>query len=272
MTKQFFLSSTAVVALMIGVPGQAQAQTPYNWTGRYVGFYAGGAWGSSNASTLVDCADGVSDVYICSRSGFGAADAALVNAAGTGKITSSGFTGGLEGGYNWQVRNFVYGLESDFGAFGLRGSRQVSGVIPNNGFFDSGPFMVTHSISTDWLWTLRGRVGVALPNNILPFLTGGLAVTQFRFSSATNFAGNFGFPASSGAGSSAVMAGWTLGGGVEWAFNDHWRVKAEYLYLNFGKLTTAATIVTNPAGYSQGISTSADLTAQLVRVGFNYGF
>jgi outer membrane immunogenic protein len=262
-TKQFFLSSTAVVALMIGAPGQARAQAVYNWTGFYIGLYAGGAWGNSNVHTLVDCSTPNPNAYICGPT-FGAANAATVDAAGTGKITSSGFTGGFEGGYNWQIRNFVYGLESDFGAFSLRGSLQGSGVLPNIGI-DS---MVATWVSTDWLWTLRGRMGVALPHDILPFVTGGLAVTRFGMTSSYNDT----FPASAMASNSAVMAGWTIGGGVEWAFNNHWRVKAEYLYLNFGRLTTTATIVSNPAGYSQGISTSADLTAQILRVGLNYGF
>jgi outer membrane immunogenic protein len=256
---------------MIGASGQAGAQPIFNWSGVYIGAYAGGAWGNSNVNTLVDCANAPSLWYICNSTGSGAVDAAAIGAAGTGKINSSGFTGGFEGGYNWQNRNIVYGFETDFGAFKLSGSRQGSGVLQGGGSGNGGtPFTVAISESTDWLWTVRGRVGMALPNNFLPFVTGGLAVT--RLSLASMYSDTF--PASSYASNSSVLTGWTLGGGFEWAVNNHWRVKAEYLYLNFGgNVGAAGTIIApgNPA-YSQGISTTADLKAQVLRVGANYGF
>jgi acyl-coenzyme A synthetase/AMP-(fatty) acid ligase len=44
-------------------------------------------------------------------------------------------------------------------------------------------------------------------------------------------------------------AGWTVGGGLEWGLNEHWSVKGEYLYIDFGKVThksPVAVVIANP--------------------------
>jgi hypothetical protein len=48
-------------------------------------------------------------------------------------------------------------------------------------------------------------------------------------------------------------------------------VKIEYLYVDFGSISVLGRITAPPA-YSQGLDTSFDLTAQIVRAGFNYRF
>lgn len=67
------------------------------------------------------------------------------------------------------------------------------------------------------------------------------------------------------------MTGWVLGAGLEWALTNRWTVKAEYLHVDFGTLTVSG-VITNDGGYSQGISTTADLTGDIVRLGVNYRF
>ena len=72
---------------------------------------------------------------------------------------------------------------------------------------------------------------------------------------------------------SDTKVGWTVGGGLEWAWSRDWSVKAEYLYLDFGSVSAAGTIF-NPGfvGYANAISTSTDLTAQVARLGVNRRF
>jgi outer membrane immunogenic protein len=89
---------------------------------------------------------------------------------------------------------------------------------------------------------------------------------------ANAFADNFA-PQTLGASSNNVTkAGWTNGGGVEWMCAPQWSVKAEYLYVDFGSVST--TLVTNRAFgvFPNSMSTSADLKANIVRVGLNYKF
>jgi outer membrane immunogenic protein len=282
--KNLLLRSTAVSALLTGqafyaVQAIAAPPTPapavYNWTGFYVGANAGGAWGRSSANTSADCSNVTfNGQYFCGPTG-GAANAAAVNAAGSGTIAASGFTGGLQVGYNWQLANLIYGVETDFGAFHLRGSRQGTGTYP----VIFGPvaagssFAVNPSFSTNWLYTLRGRVGMPVSSNLMAYATGGLALTRLGVSNS--FSDNaIGPPgASESANRQKIKTGWSIGGGLEWAFAKNWSVKAEYLYIDFGKVTVTGTIV-NPGlgGYSQGISTNSDLTAQMARIGVNRKF
>src|SRR4051794_21204071 len=83
------------------------------WSGAYVGFNVGYAWGSSHATTSV--AD--PGTY------FLPASVAQIAAAGAGTVNSKGFTGGVQAGYNWQFGRVVFGIEADANALSLKGSR-----------------------------------------------------------------------------------------------------------------------------------------------------
>ena len=62
-------------------------------------------------------------------------------------------------------------------------------------------------------------------------------------------------------------SGWTVGGGVEWAFANHWSAKAEYLYIDFGD---GPTIPANSAGTIS--IASGRMTDNIARLGVNYKF
>ncbi|HWK38044.1 MAG TPA: outer membrane beta-barrel protein, partial [Hyphomicrobium sp.] len=70
----------------------------------------------------------------------------------------------------------------------------------------------------------------------------------------------------------STKAGYTLGGGVEASLWGPWSIKAEYLYVDLGKVSTSGVIVP-PIGPSRSpLDTSVDLTANIARVGINYSF
>ena len=62
-------------------------------------------------------------------------------------------------------------------------------------------------------------------------------------------------------------SGWTLGGGLEWAFADRWSAKAEYLYIDFGD---GPTVIANTA--STLAIVSGKMTDNIARLGVNYKF
>jgi outer membrane immunogenic protein len=245
----------------------------FSWTGFYAGLNVGGAWGRSDATTTPSCALPAPplDPYFCSPTS-GQANAAAIAASGSGSMSGSAFTGGGQIGYNLQNGSVVYGVELDVESFNIRASRQASANYPVSsppvGPF--GTFTIASAVSTDWLFTTRGRVGWAF-GNVLAYATGGLATTNLG---ATNsFIDNVGLSGTGTWSGSATKVGWTVGGGLEWAWSRDWSVKAEYLYLNFGSVAAAGTIF-NPqfAGYANAISTSTDLTAQVARLGVNRRF
>ena len=97
---------------------------------------------------------------------------------------------------------------------------------------------------------------------MLTYLTGGLAVTNFKFSeSITGTTG----PTLAGSFSNTEV-GWVAGAGVEYALSWNWFIKGEYLYTSFSNQNA---VQTGP-GFT-GTAT-ANLNASIVRAGVDYRF
>jgi outer membrane immunogenic protein len=194
--------------------------------------------------------------------GFAAGTGDAISAQTGNSLNSTGFTGGVELGCNWQANPWlVLGIEGDWQYTGLDGS--ASGVVSVGG--TANPY--TESFNSRWLSTIRGRVGVA-NGQWLFFATGGFAFADASFSDFIAFSnGTFNAASSSG-----IMTGWTVGGGAEWFFMPHWSAKAEYLHVDLGtKNFTSAN--SNPAEYPLAIiSHSHSLVEEIGRLGVNYHF
>ncbi len=260
-------------ALAAGEPRRSLKDTelaPFSWTGFYLGANIGYAWGQSDASSSSDCpATG----YYCAP-GF-VANGPAIAALGSGSLDPSGPTGGVQAGYNLQSGKVVLGGEVDFNAFRLSSSRFASANIPAAGSGQS--FGAGSSIDTNWLFTARLRLGLAVTPSALVYVTGGLAATDLAVANSYSDTASavVGTNGRGSATSTSTKAGWTVGGGVEWALNRNWTLKGEYLYVDFGNASVTSR-VTNPsplyAGRSNDLSTSTDLTAHIARVGLNYKF
>ncbi len=147
--------------------------------------------------------------------------------------TSGGLVGGTIG-YNWQMpNNLVLGLEGDVDWSNIRGSS-----LCGAGF--------SCSVRNDWLATARGRLGYAI-DRFMPYVTGGAAFGNIK----TNISGL--------AGADTTKVGWTVGGGVEYAFAGPWSAKLEYLYVDLGRGGSV-------------LGSDARFNANIVRAGLNYRF
>jgi outer membrane immunogenic protein len=253
------LSSSLAMAADMPAPApiyKAPAAVPspaYNWSGFYVGLNAGGTWGRSNDPTSV--VNGTGLTY------FATAALPGVNSVGAGQSTNtSGFTGGVQAGYNWQWGNLVAGIETEFDYFGQTGSSATGAVYQ---FTVPIPFTFNSSVRADWLFTARPRLGMAT-GNWLWYGTGGLAVTQLKAN--WSFADNQGSNESASA--SATKVGWVVGGGVETALPGKLLLGVEYLYVKFGSISATSTnLAFSGATYPTTIfSHSADLSSNIVRV------
>jgi outer membrane immunogenic protein len=205
----------------------------FSWTGFYGGLNAGYADPTANFSVVPG------------GSWIGDPDLPGIANAATRSLGLRGFTGGLQAGYNYQVDKIVLGIEGDANYLGLKNS-YVTPVFP--GVF-SGTYGAGGSVGLDALYTLRGRLGFAA-DHWLFFVTGGLAVTSEKFSQNINFInqGAFSFlPLTTAAGganagsTATTAASWTLGGGAEYALNNQWSVKGEYLYVNLNSMSFGST-------------------------------
>jgi outer membrane immunogenic protein len=234
------LSAIIVVVVLHGAPAYAGPPAPiYNWTGFYAGINAGGVWGTSDATANLDPID------------FNPALAAT----GTAKLKASGFTGGGQLGYNWQFNNIVTGLEADFNYTGINASRSAP----------TPPFvtLTNQSFKSNWLATFRGRLGLAWDRSIF-YVTGGLAAADINLSDSFTVPGS----ASVFGPYQQVRAGYTIGGGAEWAFSPVWSVKAEYLYVDLGTATSSVAT----AGLIPTDNFSHRITENIARLGLNHRF
>jgi len=119
---------------------------------------------------------------------------------GNNPANPSGLAGGIEGGYNWQSGQIVFGGETDLD------------LSAANDTFAAWKF------SNPWFGTLRARAGYAL-NNVLFYGTAGLAYGGLTAQMAAQSEGH-------------TLVGFTVGGGMEIGFTPNWSAKVEYLYIN----------------------------------------
>ena len=228
-----------------------KAEMPYNWGGWYVGLNAGGDWGRSTSSTSVD-QGGAVPLFVIPL------PPAITALGAPASHSTNGFVGGIHGGYNWQSGRMVLGVEADFDYFRSAGSATVVGPMPAN---LAGTIAMTSGISTDWLLTLRPRVGFAV-NNWLLYGTAGLAVSEVHATWASSVC----CTATENVTASSIRTGWVAGAGIETALRDNWLIGVEYLHVDLGTVSWDGTsfvsgvgVLTNPVHHS------ASLTAEIVR-------
>jgi outer membrane immunogenic protein len=235
----------AVAAQAADMPVKAPplVAAPFSWTGPYVGVNVGVVWGNANYDAI--CPGAVTpacpvllpaSLQIIPGVGLLIVPGAFAGLPG-GSARDTAFMGGVQAGYNWQVNQIVLGVEGDIDGTHIHASltRNVTPPFP-------GSPVAVNATSTDtinWIASARARGGVVVSERGLLYLTGGAAFTNATVN--TSFGEALGpnvvppFPVPpTGASSSHGLIGWTLGGGVEWAFNKAWSVAAEYRHNDFG--------------------------------------
>jgi outer membrane immunogenic protein len=171
----------------------------YDWTGLYVGAWAGAT-----------CIDG----FLTDRTTQASNDA---DADPTNDLTyewekdGCGAKGGLMAGYLHQFDSFVLGAEVDWGMTGE--------VARNDTPTADFAFKMNHLV------TGRLRAGYAFDDTLL-YATGGIAWAQ------GDLYGVNGHPIPDHI--NADHMGWTVGGGIEHAMTDALRLRLEYTYTRFG--------------------------------------
>lgn len=164
---------------------KAPAYVPayFSWTGFYAGVNAGYGW------------------------------ARMSDTGGAG-VNPKGFIGGAQIGYNWQMSNFVLGVEADF-----QGSAQ------KESFSGATIFGVaTADFRVRYFGTVRGRVGVAFDRTLI-YATGGYAYQNVGLDLTV---------AGVTASDNSTKGGYAIGGGFEYAFAGPWSGRLEYLYMDTG--------------------------------------
>ena len=246
-----------LVILVIGLVSGAWAQT--DWKGFYIGANVGGNLSRTDATTTT----------VFSPTGyFNITSPPAIAALSPQHPDSNGFVGGGQAGYNFQSGALVFGLEADIGAMTGSDTSSGTGVYP---CCAPTTFTVAQRMEHSWLFTARPRVGVTA-GKALFYFTGGLAVTNFNYREL--FTDTFATAHESAVIDETKM-GWTAGGGLEYQVRQHWSLKGEYLYADFGDERVTSTNLTAPAAVAWPTSVfthRADLRSHIFRFGVNYRF
>ena len=248
-------TSTAVLAADLPskrVAPVAPVAPVFTWTGFYAGVNAGVNWSSRNInSTWYDVTGVTSAATLASYAPLPYAN------------QRTGFIGGIQVGYNYQINQFVIGAEADF--MGMA-ANQTSSSAP----LDGGSFVTvsTTKVQQQWLGTVRARAGFAV-DRFLVYATGGLAYGSTKVSTISNDYTTTGTLIDSWTGQkTSTDAGYVVGAGLEYAFTNNWLLRAEYLYYNLGKASANATL----SGSDLFTKVSTTIDGNIVRAAISYKF
>jgi outer membrane immunogenic protein len=198
---------------------------PFSWTGFYIGGNLGYGWGSS--STI-----GQAGAPFNGNDGF--------------TVNPSGWLGGLQAGYNWQIDNLVFGLEGDLGSIGADDSQSSATAFTKAEYGTYGTLTARLGfVDERWLFYLKGGAAFANIENTAGAIAGGVVdPTDLTRSDETR-------------------GGWTIGSGAEFAFQPNWSMKIEYLYMDFGGDTSRN---------ADGDTFRHENDIHTIKVGVNYRF
>jgi outer membrane immunogenic protein len=194
----------------------------YNWNGFYVGLNGGYGFGDSNWTNPT-------------------------TGDSTGNFDLSGGLAGGQIGWNYQMGQFVFGIEGDMDWSGIKGTSNAPGITG----------CVGCQTSNNWLSTVRARFGFAW-DRVLVYGTAGGAFGDVKATTPLAFGGMS---------QTSTEAGWAAGAGVEVGITENITGRVEYLFVDLadGKC--------DPATCSSGTeSVNVKFDTSIVRAGINLKF
>ena len=250
-----------------------------NWTGLYVGGHVGGARSNNDWSFPSDSINSVAQEPAGTPfqgalfpSGPGGVEASIANLyqgptvgpfnVSSGSNSASSWVAGAQIGYNYQIKNWVLGVEGEVSSTNLKGSNRDP-IYPN-----------INQSETNFVGVLSGRLGYAWERLMLYGKAGGAwansRYSDYAVNSFTVGVDLLAVTVPSGTKEDAATVnrfGYMLGAGIEYALTPQWSVKVEYQYLDFGKQRTTLTPTTTVVS---PIDMDITQRIQLAKIGVNY--
>lgn len=243
------LSASAAKAQHVSAPA------PLNWSGFYIGGHLGATTTRADSSIEWGPGDFLNPASPAAQS--------IVAAGYQTYHSRSGFTGGFQGGYNYQIGPALLGVEADVAWIDGAFAKSISGRPADN---PTILYTLGYQTQIDSMATVRGRLGYAW-DRLLVYGTAGIAVADIKFS--WSYRDNT--PASGSGQTRETATAPVFGGGLEYALPSNWSAKIEYLYAKFGSRTATGSL--GQPGFINAITGhSGDLPIYSVRAGFNYHF
>jgi outer membrane immunogenic protein len=136
---------------------------------------------------------------------------------------TNGVVGGVLAGYNWQTGPLVLGIEGDIGWTNAVGHGVVAIITTTT----------PNTYDLHWTSHVVGKAGYAV-GHWLFFATGGLSIADLTFIEGITTTTRVPLP------SGGKYVGFSVGGGVEYAFTRNLLGRLQYIYDDFGGKTYVA--------------------------------
>lgn len=223
------------------------------WDGFYVGTKAGAVFSSFNTPTITETGP-LLDL----------SQTRSINQVGKQSLNTNGFLSGIEFGYNWGYKSFVFGVDTSFQSLSLNNLTNSGAIIdptnPNN------QFVITSYANNNWLFIAKPKLGLSY-DKWLFYATGGVGLSLLK--------GDFLFSDSLGSleskHASQWKSGYVVGAAIETSLTDNVNLKTEYLYGGFNNVIAQIKNKNNvPA--NQNFSNTINLKENIITLGFNYHF
>jgi len=239
-------------------PAPVASPTPaFSWSGPYAGLALGYGWASANQT------------YSISSATLAAAPPIIpvIDASGSRQLEPRGPLYDADVGYLWQSKDgFVFGVEGDLAATGVRGVQNNGGNIPN--YPPGYPYSIAQKLAPEVQAEIRAKFGYTPTDQTLVYMIGGPAFALLRYTSAFTDI----WAENEGVSLTTWRPGWTLGAGGEYAISAHWSVKAEYAYAQFLPATGQGSTVLTDGTTAYAAHSTGIVKENSLRVGINYHF
>ena len=212
---RYIFSALLVGALALHAPSAAVAQTGFFGpctTGPFSGAYVGAHTGWMNVDSDQVARPNFSDSVLADlENQFGPELVAeLQSSRQRSSSDSDAWMGGIHSGYNWQCGGLVVGGLADISWTDAQSSVSAQGQTLREEY--------------DYIGRINGKLGVAF-GNFMIYGTGGFAYARVKREFDTG-------PLGATFSDRDIDTGWNAGGGLEWAFNSRWLLRAEAYYVD----------------------------------------
>ncbi len=236
--KREVLSGIAALTLLDISAATAQAQ---DFTGTYLGIHGGYRWVDADLTApAYDFNDGGDTVNVPARSETFSPDGGII---------------GIHIGHNARLsRKWIIGIEADIDA-GFGDDSRSAGLLGSDGL----TAINRSEVEANWQGTIRARLGYESGRWLL-YGTAGIAFMSLDWSDSITTSNANTFTAST----DDVLTGWAAGFGFDYAHDENWLLRAEYLYEDLGDMTVPLAGTTETG--------QLDVTAHKFRIGISYKF
>jgi outer membrane immunogenic protein len=309
MTKMRTSHTTLVSLAVIGAVAflatpVAQALTPFDWSGFYIGVNVGEGFSNYDFGAHHTNVDVEQQFFqfegplvrqdpesrasrVVPQEPIGGPSVLLFNAPAFDNGYDGSVVGGTQFGYQKQFGHFVFGLESDFTGMSHESRWSEFSQFQSTDFFFDGVSATTHFLSrreaeTHWNSSGRGKVGFAT-GPLLFYVTGGVVLTDLTVRSHetanTDFFLSGDIEGSRFIGSirtrnflkdEDVLVGWTGGGGFEYLVTQICSMGVEYRHNGFGGHTYHSSNSDGPV-FTRDTQVNSDSDQIVFKVNFLLG-